>query len=173
MHIRTATAADQSQVLALVATLSQAHALPVDDLDPEPFTALFQRALSNGLAIVVEHPSEAGTLIGVILAHRAGTSSRKHVFTGVTLAVHPHHQQKKIGRTLLTIFLEEVGHFHHNVGRVEVVIPEAHTHAIQLFQSMGFLIEGRWEMRLRNADGSYQAEIPMGWHNPNFEFEQP
>jgi hypothetical protein len=35
---------------------------------------------------------------------------------------------------------------------------------------MGFLIEGRLEMRIKGSDGHYEADIPMGWENPNFEF---
>ena len=42
--------------------------------------------------------------------------------------------------------------------------------AIALYQSRGFLIEGRLEMRIRTPDRHYEADIPMGWQNPNYEF---
>jgi hypothetical protein len=33
------------------------------------------------------------------------------------------------------------------------------------------MIEGRMEMRFRNPSGTFEADIPMGWVNPGFEFD--
>jgi ribosomal protein S18 acetylase RimI-like enzyme len=51
-----------------------------------------------------------------------------------------------------------------------LIARESNQKAIDLYQSMGFLIEGRLEMRIKSLDGHYEADIPMGWQNPNFEF---
>jgi len=173
MHLRTATPEDAPGLLALASTMSALLSVVPDDLQAATIEMKFASALQNGLVIVAQHPSDEEAIVGFVMAHRAGDISRKHVYTGTVLLVHPDFQQKKMGRTLLTIFLEEIGRSKLEVGKVEIVIKESNRVALQLFQSMGFLIEGRWEMRVKNADGSYEAEIPMGWTNPNFEFDQP
>jgi putative acetyltransferase len=91
--------------------------------------------------------------------------------TDLTIAVHPEFQGKKIGRTLFTIFLEEIATNRPDIGKVELITRESNLRAIQLYQSLGFRIEGRLEMRIKTPEGNYEADIPMGWQNPNFEFE--
>jgi len=88
----------------------------------------------------------------------------------LTLVVHPQFQGRKIGRTLFTIFLEEIGRNRPDIGRIELVTRESNAKAIALYQSLGFRIEGRLEMRIRTTGHAYEADIPMGWQNPNFEF---
>lgn len=94
----------------------------------------------------------------------------QHVLSNVTIVVDPDFQGKKIGRTIFTIFQEEIALNHHNIGRVELFTRESNTKALAFYQSIGFRIEGRFEMRIKNVDGSYEADIPMAWQNPNFEF---
>jgi ribosomal protein S18 acetylase RimI-like enzyme len=86
------------------------------------------------------------------------------------LVVDPDFQGKKIGRTILMIFLDEIVKNRPDIGKVELIARESNQRAIALYQSVGFLIEGRLEMRIKAADGYYEADIPMGWQNPNFEF---
>ena len=76
-----------------------------------------------------------------------------------------------IRNTIFTIFLEEIARNRSNVGKVELVTREGHTRAINLYRSLGFVIEGRMEMRIKTPSGGYEADIPMGWQNPNFEFD--
>ena len=129
-----------------------------------------EKSLETGLIIVGEHPDETGELIAAIHAYKPGAQVFNHVLSGLTLVVHPYFQGKKIGRTILTIFLEEVARNCPDVGRVELIARESNAKAITLYQSMGFLIEGRLEMRIKSKDGHYEADIPMGWQNPNYEF---
>lgn len=129
-----------------------------------------EKSLETGLIIVGEHPDDPNTLIAEIHAYKQGVKAFDHVLGNLTIVVHPDFQGKKIGRTILTIFLEEVGRNHPNIGRVELITRESNAKAIALYQSMGFLIEGRLEMRIKGGDGHYEADIPMGWGNPNYEF---
>ncbi|HYG17272.1 MAG TPA: N-acetyltransferase, partial [Ohtaekwangia sp.] len=108
-------------------------------------------------------------LIAAIHGYKPGIKVFNHVLSDVTLVVHPGHQGKKIGRTILTIFLEEIGSNRPDVGRVELIARESNMKAIALYQSLGFKIEGRLEMRIKSGE-SYEADIPMGWQNPNYEF---
>ena len=128
-------------------------------------------SIATGLIIVGEHPDNPDELIAEIHGYKSGLFVFNHVLGDVTLAVHPEHQGKKIGRTILTIFLEEIGRNRTDIGKVELVTREGNARALNLYQSMGFRIEGRMEMRIRTPEKNYEADIPMGWQNPNFEFD--
>jgi len=71
-----------------------------------------------------------------------------------------------------TIFLDEIANTRPDVGKVELYTGESNARAIALYQSLGFMIEGRMEMRFKNPQSeNYEADIPLGWVNPNFEFD--
>ncbi|MGC3943888.1 MAG: N-acetyltransferase [Chryseolinea sp.] len=129
------------------------------------------QSLASGLIIVGEHPENPDELIAEIHGYKSGPYVFGHVLGDVTVAVHPHHQGKKIGRTIMTIFLEEIARNRQDIGKVELITREGNLRAIGLYQSLGFRIEGRLEMRIRTPEKTYEADIPMGWQNPNFEFD--
>ena len=129
------------------------------------------KSLATGLIIVAENPDDPEELIAEIHGFKAGISVFDHVLGDVTILVHPKSQGKKIGRTILTIFLEEIARNRRDIGKVELIARESNVKAIELYQSLGFRIEGRLEMRIRTPERRYEADIPMGWQNPNFEFD--
>jgi ribosomal protein S18 acetylase RimI-like enzyme len=47
------------------------------------------------------------------------------------------------------------------VERIELVVREGLTHAIRLYEGIGFRREGRFERRFRLTDGTYEADLPM------------
>ncbi len=126
-------------------------------------------SLSSGLIIVGESPDDETQLIASVHAYKKGIKVFEHVLGDLTLVVHPQFQGKKIGRTIFTIFLEEIGRNRPDVGKIELIARESNTKAIALYQSLGFLVEGRMEMRIKNTHDAYEADIPMGWRNPNYE----
>lgn len=128
------------------------------------------KSLASGVIIVGENPDDPGELIAEVHGYKSGLAVFDHVLGDVTILVHPKFQGKKIGRTILTIFLEEVGRNRADIGKVELIAREGNVKALELYQSLGFRIEGRLEMRIRTPDRTYEADIPMGWQNPNFEF---
>ena len=128
------------------------------------------KSLATGLIIVAENPDDPEELIAEIHGFKAGISVFDHVLGDVTILVHPKSQGKKIGRTILTIFLEEIARNRRDIGKVELIARESNVKAIELYQSLGFRIEGRLEMHIRTPERHYEADIPMGWQNPNFEF---
>ena len=128
------------------------------------------KSISHGLIIVGVHPENHHEIVAEIHAFRPGIKVFAHVLSDLTIAVHPDFQGKKIGRTIFTIFLEEVGKNMPQIGRVELITRESNAKAIKLYQSLGFKIEGRLEMRIKSTSGMYEADIPMGWQNPNFDF---
>jgi ribosomal protein S18 acetylase RimI-like enzyme len=173
MNFRTATPEDLNAIVKLhkaVSEQSDGLARTADEITEEYVEDFLTQSLDHGIIIVAEHPEDNTQLIGEIHAYKKGIKVFNHVLSDLTLAIHPEHQSKKIGRTIFTIFLEEVALHHAEIGRVELITRESNTKAIGLYQSLGFLIEGRLEMRIKNSDGTYEADIPMGWQNPNFEF---
>jgi ribosomal protein S18 acetylase RimI-like enzyme len=173
MHIRTAVPQDLEKIRNLYKEAARRDSnffRTEEELTDDCILDFVNKSISKGLIIVAEDPNDENKLIGEIHGYQSGLKVTDHVLANFNLVVHPDFQSKKLGKTLFTIFLEEVGKNHPEIGKVELIVRESNEKAIRLFQSRGFLIEGRMEMRVKKADGSYEADIPMGWQNPNFEF---
>jgi ribosomal protein S18 acetylase RimI-like enzyme len=174
MHIRNAAPEDLLRIKELyreVARHGGGIARTEDEITDEYVENFLGKSIGAGLILVAEHPEKPGQLIAEMHAYNPGPAAFRHVFSDLTVVVHPAFQGKKIGRTIFTIFLEDVGLHRPDIGRVELVARESNLRAIKFYQSLGFLIEGRFEMRVKTPDGNYEADIPMVWQNPNFEFE--
>ncbi len=128
-------------------------------------------SLASGLIIVGENPDDADQLVAEMHGYKSGLKVFEHVLSDVTVLVHPLFQGRKIGKTLMMIFLDEIVRNRTDIGKVQLFAREGNPRAIALYQSVGFRIEGRFEMAIRTPDKNYEADIPMGWQNPNFEFE--
>lgn len=173
MHYRTASSEDLPALVALYKAVSKNEggiARFDDEISADHIRNFLNKSMEAGLIIVAEHPENPGELVAEIHAYTPGLRVFKHVWSDLTLVVHPQFQGRKIGRTLFTIFLEEVARQYPNIGRVELITRESNQRAIHLYQSLGFRIEGRLEMRIKTSAGHYEADIPMAWQNPNFEF---
>ncbi|HYF67369.1 MAG TPA: GNAT family N-acetyltransferase [Ohtaekwangia sp.] len=171
MHFREATKKDIPAILALHQAVAEAGGIA---RRPHEITHAYvktftEQSTTGGLIIVCEDPVNPNHLIAEVHAHKKGVAAFNHVLSNLTVVVHPNHQGKKIGRTIFTIFLEEIALHRNDIGRVELIAHESNARAISLYQSLGFVIEGRMEMRFKLPDGKYEADIPMSWKNPNFE----
>jgi ribosomal protein S18 acetylase RimI-like enzyme len=174
MKYRTATFEDWPKVKQLHLAVSREKtgiARWEHEIDDNYVQEFMKKALDHGIMIVAEHPEDSDQLIAEVHASKPQIHVFSHLLTDLTIAVHPEFQGKKIGRTIFTIFLEEIGRNRPDIGKVELVTRESNERAIRLYQSLGFLIEGRLEMRIRTPDGNYEADIPMGWQNPSFDFD--
>jgi ribosomal protein S18 acetylase RimI-like enzyme len=174
MHFRTAQFEDWPKVKALhfeVSKQKNGIARWEDEVTDEYVQKFMEKVIASGIMIVGEHPDAPDAIIAEIHATQPDIRVFNHLMTDLTIAVHPDFQGKKIGRTLFTIFLEEIATNRPDIGKVELVTRESNERALSLYQSLGFSIEGRLEMRIKTPDGNYEADIPMGWQNPNFEFD--
>jgi ribosomal protein S18 acetylase RimI-like enzyme len=174
MNIRTAQPEDLEKIKTLyreVARKDGGLARLEHEITETYIKEFLEKSLEKGLIIIAEHPDNREILVAEIHGYSPGIKVFNHVISNVTIAVHPDFQGKKLGRTIFTIFLEEIGLNMTNIGRVELVARESNVKAISLYQSLGFTIDGRFEMRIRTPDGNYEADIPMSWQNPNFEFD--
>ncbi|HEY8937877.1 MAG TPA: N-acetyltransferase [Cyclobacteriaceae bacterium] len=173
MHIRTADIDDFSKIKTLYKEVAKHHggiARLEYEITDDYVENFLKKSLATGLIIVAENPEDPEQLIAEIHAYKSGINVFNHVLGDLTLVVHPAFQGKKLGRTIFTIFLEEIGRNRPDIGKVELIARESNLKAIALYESLGFSIEGRLEMRIKTPEGNYEADIPMGWQNPNFEF---
>ena len=173
MHVRTAEIEDLSRIRHLYCAVARGEggiARVENEITDGYVRNFLEKSIESGLILVAAHPENADVLIAEIHAFRPGPRVFNHVLSDLTVVVHPEFQGKKVGRTIFTIFLEEIGINRPDIGRVELIARESNKKAIAFYQSFGFHIEGRLEMRIKTPDGNYEADIPMGWQNPNFEF---
>jgi ribosomal protein S18 acetylase RimI-like enzyme len=174
MHFREAQREDIPRIIRLykaVASRPGGIARLEHEVNESYVSAFVERSMMDGLIIVCEDPSDPDRLLAELHAYRPGITVFNHVFSDLTVVVHPDFQGRKIGRTLFTIFLNEIASNKRDVGKVELITREGNTKAINFYLSLGFVIEGRMEMRIKTPEGRYEADIPMGWSNPNFEFD--
>lgn len=174
MQFRTAQIEDWPKIKQLhleVAKQKSGIARWEDEVTDEYVKHFMTKSLDSGLMIIAEHPEDPEQVIGEIHASRSKIRVFNHLMADLTIAVHPQFQRKKIGRTLFTIFLEEIATNRTDIGKIELFTRESNIRAISLYQSLGFTIEGRLEMRIKTPDGNYEADVAMGWQNPNFEFD--
>jgi ribosomal protein S18 acetylase RimI-like enzyme len=173
MQIRTANISDLARIKTLYELVAHAGggiARMEAEITEEYVENFLRKSIERGFVIVAENPANSHELIGEMHAYTPGIEVFEHVLSELTIAVHPEFQGKKIGRTLFGIFLEEIALNRHEIGRVELIVRESNKRAISLYQALGFRIEGRLEMRIKTRDG-YEADIPMAWQNPNFQFD--
>jgi len=173
MHFRTADIDDFSKIRLLykeVARHEGGLARQEHEVTDDYIETFLKKSLASGLMIVAEHPDDSETLVAEIHAYKPGIKVFEHLLSDLTIVVHPGFQGKKVGRTIFTIFLEEIARNRPDIGKVELIARESNQKAIALYQSLGFSIEGRFEMRIKTSHGTYEADIPMGWQNPMYEF---
>jgi ribosomal protein S18 acetylase RimI-like enzyme len=174
LHFRTALPEDVPAIISLykaVAAPGNGIARAAHEITEEYVSKFVESSLRKGVIIVGEDPADSKRIVAELHAVTPAIDIFRHTLTNLTIAVHPEFQGRKIGRTIFTIFLEDIARNRPDIGRVELFVRETNARAIQFYQSLGFMIEGRLEMRIKNPDKTYEADIPMGWQNPNFDFD--
>jgi ribosomal protein S18 acetylase RimI-like enzyme len=175
MEFRTAKIEDWPKIKELHLAVSKQKtgiARWEDEINDAYVKRFMAKALEEGLMIIAEDPDGSGKIIGEIHASKSKVRVFCHLMTDLTILVHPEFQGIKIGRTLFTIFLEEIVTNRPDIGKVELFTRESNQRAISLYQSLGFVIEGRLEMRIKTPEGTYEADLAMGWQNPSFDFDE-
>jgi len=164
--IARAEAADGAEILALyreVAAVEGGLARTASEIDAAYIDGLLNKSLKNGIILVARHPGST-RIIGEIHTYGPGLTVFSHVFGDLTVAVHPEFQGAGVGRALFTELLAQVRANRPDILRVELISRESNRKAIQLYQKMGFRIEGRLAGRIRSVGGGLEADIPMAWH---------
>lgn len=169
--IRTATLADELKILTLyktVAKISGGIARIESEITESYIKNNLEKSLKTGICLVIPHPENAEELIAEIHCSKLEPQIFKHTFSDLTIAVHPDFQGKGIGKNIFTYLLHYIENTQHDILRVELIARESNQKAIEFYQKIGFKIEGRFENRISNPDGTFEADIPMAWMNKNF-----
>jgi ribosomal protein S18 acetylase RimI-like enzyme len=119
----------------------------------------------NGLSVVVEID---GKIVGELHTYPIGPKIFEHVLSNLTVGVHPDFQGQGIGKQLFIYLLGLVETEMPHILRVELDTRDGNERAIALYQSVGFVIEGRLRNRDKMADGRFFDDLPMGWMNKNY-----
>lgn len=150
--------ADAPALLALMRRAEGGLGRLPDEMDLRWMEEALAGALAGGVAVGARDGAE---LAGMIKASRMPSVQFQHVLWDLTVAVAPETQGRGIGHGLFAQLLAEAAALTPKVERVELVVREGLTHAIRLYERLGFRAEGRFERRFRLADGTYEADIPM------------
>ncbi len=157
-HFRLLTQADAPALLALMRRAEGGLGRLPDEMDLPWMEEALAGALAGGVAIgawVGARP------IGLIKASRMPSVQFQHVLWDLTIAVDPDSQGLGIGRRLFEELIASARSMTPAVERIELVVREGLTHAIRLYERVGFRQEGRFERRFRLSDGSVEADLPM------------
>ena len=140
-----------------------------NEIDKEYIKHLLDASLKRGLIIVAQEEGKNGKLRGSIHAWRPNPKAFSHLFSSLTIVVHPDTQGHGVGRQIFTQFLDTIQEEFKDVLRVELFVRESNLRQILLFETLGFVREGRMENRVRRIGGGHEADVYMAWFNPKFK----
>lgn len=143
-----------------VAAIPGGLARLVDEVTPDYIAHALTRAAQGGLGLVARR---GPVVVAEIHAATSPLGCFAHVLGDLTIAVHPDTQGEGIGATLFGRFMAIVESEMPHIHRVELIARESNRGAIRLYERLGFRAEGRMEQRIRNPDGTLEADIPMAW----------
>jgi putative acetyltransferase len=155
---RTLSLLDAPAALSLMRRAQGGLGRLPDEMDLPWMEEALSGALRDGLALGAW---DGPKLVGLIKASRMPSVQFQHVLWDLTVAVAPEAQRRGIAHALFQELLARASAMTPPVERIELVVREGLTHAIRLYERLGFQIEGRFERRFRLSDGTYEADLPM------------
>ena len=158
LSFRALTLADAPGALALMRRAEGGLGRLPDEMDLPWMEETLAGALHGGLAIGAW---DGARPVGMIKASRMPSVQFQHVLSDLTVAVDPEAQGRGVGRMLFAEMLANAQTLKPRIERIELVVREGLTHAIRLYQRVGFRQEGRFERRFHLSDGTYEADLPM------------
>lgn len=130
-----------------------------DEVD-DAYVAEFMAAAEDGLEVVAELD---GRVIAEIHASRLGPRIFSHGLGELTIAVHPDHQGKGVGKRMFQEFLRIVREEMPDIHRVELFAWGGNQGALRLYESLGFKYEGTLPRRVRMDSGEWRDDVVYGW----------
>lgn len=112
---------------------------------------------SRGLYLVAE---KDGVVVGHLLLDPLPLAQNAHVVS-LNIVVHPGATDRGIGRALLG---QAIAWAKGNpeIEKIELRVRAGNARAVHLYESFGFMEEGRLRRRLKLADGRYVDDVAMG-----------
>jgi len=160
--IRPVEASQADAVLALYQATAAAPgglARRPDEIDLAYVRGFLAKASKDGVTLGAW---DRERLCGEIHAWRIGPDQFAHVLSDLTVAVEPDYQGKGVGSALFRALFAAAAGLTPRIVRIELAAREGNASAIALYQRLGFVIDGRFEKRVRMPDGAFEADIAMG-----------
>jgi len=168
--LRPGQPGDRARILSLYKKVSRSNdglARTYDEITEEYVEEFVTKSLRDGLQYVMEDP-DSHDIIGEIHCYKLSPKVFGHILSELTVAVDPDHQGGGIGKALFRALLKEVMENRKDILRIELIARESNKKAIEFYQRLGFVIEGRLTNRIRKGGADFEADIPMSWMNPNY-----
>ena len=168
MRIRKATSADALPLQAFwmaVATVPGGIARNTDEITEEYIADILEKSTTRGLMLV---GLEESRIMAAIHAFRPAPASLSATLSSLTIGVRPAALGKRYGQELFEGFLNKIELDMPDIARVELHARASNERGIRLYESIGFILEGRLERRVRSASGELEADVMMAWFNPGY-----
>ena len=169
--IRKAIKSDIKTILELykeVAKIPDGIARTPDEISHELIEEYFDKSSKQGLMFVAENSQNSKQLVAEVHCYRFDPKCFEHTLGNLVLVVHPNFHGQGLGKTIFNHLLEEVKNYHQNIARVELFVRGSNKNAIDLYQKLGFVIEGQSQKRILNSQRKLELDNLMGWINPNY-----
>lgn len=168
MKIRKANPTDalplQSFWMA-VATVPGGIARKSEEVTEAYIEDILKKSEERGLMLL---GMEEGRIMAAIHAFRPAPQSLNTTLSSLTIGVRPAALGKKYGQELFEAFLKTVEAEFPDVARVELHARASNVRGLRLYESVGFVVEGRLERRVHGAAGELEADVAMAWFNPGY-----
>jgi ribosomal protein S18 acetylase RimI-like enzyme len=167
--VRKGKPSDLHKIVTLyrtVAARSGGIAREADEVTETYVINFIEKSLKSGIILAIEDPDNPEALIAEVHTYKPEIKVFSHIFSDLTIAVHPDYQGKGLGKLLFRTLLQETESNHPEIVRVELIARESNKKAIEFYKKIGFNIEGRLENRICDKNGKLEADIPMGWTRP-------
>ena len=166
--VRKASILDKNQIFSLYKIVSKtlgglarnSHEITTAYIDN-----FCSKSQASGIQLIIE---DKGNIVAEIHCYKLEPSVFHHVLSELTIAVDPNYQGKGLGKLIFQSLLNIIEEERADILRLELIARESNQKAIQFYQKLGFVIEGRFEKRISASSNSFEADIPMAWFNPNF-----
>jgi len=156
-RIRPSTPADEPAIHAVYAAAARQGGGLLrreDEVTHDYVWHNLENSLQSGLTFVAETDdvTDSGRILGEIHAWPSPTRQLGHCLSNLTVAVDPAAQRRGVGRALFEQLIAAArGNAKFRI--IELYCREDNARAIELYQSLGFVFEGRLKGRVWQGDG--------------------
>lgn len=160
LDIRHSTLDDIDGIIALykAAAASGGLSRKPDEITPAYVGSFLRQAGEAGLSLVAVRD---GRIVGEIHGWPMPQSQFAHVFGDITIAVHPEAQGQGVGRAVFQGLINDIAATLPHIRRIELGCRESNARAIAMYESLGFVVEGRLKNRVYDEAGFYEDDLAM------------
>lgn len=167
---RKSTFEDKNQIFNLYKKVSKqvgGLARSFDEITESYVENFINKSHKNGLQLVIQN-SINNSIVAEIHCYKLEPKIFEHILSELTIVVNPDFQSQGLGKIIFQSLLDKVSSERKDILRIELIARESNLKAIRFYQKLGFVIEGRFEKRIKSNNKNFEADIPMVWFNKNY-----